>query len=307
MVISTPLSLVGEATERPPTILVVDDEPSMRNNVKLALKHQDYCLFEACCGKDALKITHEQPVDLILLDLMMPDLDGFGVLTQLNHDTDAPFVLVISADSHLDTRAIAFEQGADDFIIKPYNTLELVARIRRLLARKKQLDEARTLSRFDSLTGLRNRYSFEKTIAAEVTRAKRFSHPLSLVYLDIDGLKQINDTFGHAIGDELLRTVAQVLLSTCRETDRPCRIGGDEFAAVLPETDQQKAADFLTRLNKKMSLSRYVAKETDLVPSVSVGLSVFPTDADNLSSLRRQADESLYRNKRIHKALRWIQ
>lgn len=282
-----------------PRILVAEDDADLRRAVVRRLRGAGYDVVEAADGCAALILVEATPVDVAVLDVMMPGLDGFRLSERLQALAEPPHIVIVSGRGGLDDRLRGLYGGAVDYVTKPFEFEDLLARISVAVRVRARLEEMRAESRVDLLTGLRNRRSFELTIAAEVARALRYQRPLSLAFLDVDGLKAVNDTHGHAAGDDLLRAVGRALLAVCRETDRPARIGGDEFAVVIPETDREGALPLLDRFRAAFVDHRFMANGVSISPSVSIGLAVFPTEANDAAGLRALADRDLYRAKRV--------
>ncbi|MBN4050343.1 diguanylate cyclase [Desulfobulbus sp. AH-315-M07] len=283
-------------------VLVVDDESDVRQVVCLRLKQEGFRVAECDGGASALALIAEQCFDVVVLDVLMPHVNGIEVLERLAAaDGVGPSVIVLSARVDLETRVTSLEVGAVDYIAKPFEASELIARIRVAIRQREALQDAISVSLEDSLTKLGNRRAFEQCIKAEMARALRHERPLSLVMIDADNLKTINDTYGHATGDKLLVAIADAIRTTLRISDHAARIGGDEFALVLPETTIEAARIVVRRLETCL-------QETQLVdgvfPRASMGVAAVPTDANNVDDLKRVADIALYEVKRSRPASR---
>lgn len=283
-------------------VLLADDDLDIRSAIATRLRADGYEIVETSDGTAALDRIQNEFFDVAILDIMMPGLNGFEVLEQVRAREDPPNIIFLSAAGAHANRLRALYGGAIDFIAKPYDAEELSARVAAAAREHARLMHARADSGIDPLTGLKNRRVFENLIA-EVNRAKRFSHPLALVYIDADGLKQMNDTYGHAGGDELLRAIARAIQVTCRQIDMAGRIGGDEFAVILPETDRTGAEHFVDRLLCALTAERVtdVTSGAEIAPAASVGFAILGVDAYETEDLKCAADQSLYKAK---KALR---
>lgn len=220
-------------------ILVVDDELC---NVEILadVLEPDFEVVFATSGAGALDIVERVDLDLVLLDVMMPGLDGYGVISRLKSDAataDIPVIFITGlTDSEAETRGL--ELGAVDFVTKPFTAAVVRARVRNHVELKRARDQIMLLAMTDGLTGLANRRRFDAVLEAEVKRHARSKSALSLILLDLDYFKAFNDRYGHVAGDECLRLVSGVLGTTIRRTtDLAARYGGEEFACILPDTD----------------------------------------------------------------------
>ncbi len=290
---------------RPPRVVVVDDEPSILEMLRLRLESMGATVFTILRGSEALPLARQEEPDLILLDIMMPDLDGFSVIRQLKEDETTRQIPVIfmTARDEIDSRVQGLDLGAHDYVTKPFNTVELIARIRAALRVKALQDELYEKNRLleqlatsDPLTGLPNRRTFEEQVYVEMERARRGNHPLSCLIFDIDNFKDINDVHGHQAGDEVLRQIGRVLLGRKRRTDMVSRYGGEEFVWLLPGAPLGAATElgeWLLRTIREMEIV------TTLVPlrvSVSIGVSTYEPETHGdipTSVLLASADESL--------------
>jgi diguanylate cyclase (GGDEF)-like protein len=227
----------------PATILIVDDEP-IQSEILGQLLETDYEVLCANSGREALALMESYRPDLVLLDVMMADLDGYQVLSQAKQNpvtTNIP-VIFITALGQYEAEARGLELGAIDYIAKPFNPTIVRMRVRNHLALKQARDELARLATTDGLTGLANRRRFDEALAGEIKRLTRTRAKLSLVLLDVDHFKLFNDLYGHLAGDQCLRLVGQTLKSALhRPADLSARYGGEEFACILPETDEYGA------------------------------------------------------------------
>ncbi len=285
-------------------VLVVDDDEDLRRILVTRLRGAGFDVVEAADGYGALQRIRAEPFDVVVLDIMMPRLDGYSVLERIREEEPAPAILFLSARGKLEDRVRGLSGGAVDYVTKPFHAAELVARVEAAARRKRELEEARIAMDTDAMTGLANRRRFERSLTAELTRASRYGRPLALVYLDVNGLKEVNDTWGHEAGDAMLHAVSHAIQDACRETDLPCRIGGDEFAIVLPETDREQTEYLRERLCESLANHSFEAGESTLAATASIGVAVFPEDAADENGLRRAADAELYREKKTDRLLR---
>jgi two-component system, cell cycle response regulator len=278
-------------------ILVVDDEADIRTMVALRLRAVGYAVLEAEDGAEAIAIVERNPIDLILLDVTMPKKDGYEVLEILRRLPEMPAVIFCSARADSDSRVRALYGGAQDFLTKPFDTEEMLARIATAIRMRRRLEEARSDALTDPLTSLGNRRDFNAALEEEIARSRRYSRPLALASLDADHLKSVNDAFGHASGDELLKAIARAIRKETRRSDRAFRVGGDEFAVLLAEANRALSEQYCARLRQALRQERFTAGSRTLIPSASMGLAVFPEDAADGSSLVDAADRALYQSK----------
>jgi len=290
---------------RPPRVVVVDDEPSILEMLRLRLESMGATVFTVPRGGDALPLARQEAPDLILLDIMMPDLDGFSVIRQLKDDETTRQIPVIfmTARDEIDSRVQGLDLGAHDYVTKPFNTVELIARIRAALRVKSLQDELYEKNRLleqlatsDPLTGLPNRRSFEEAAYVEMERARRGHLPLSCLIFDIDNFKEINDVHGHQAGDEVLRQIGRLLLGRRRRTDTVSRYGGEEFVWLLPGAPLPAATELGEWLLRTIRDLEIVTTHVPLRVSVSIGVSSYDPETHGdipTSLLLASADEAL--------------
>lgn len=286
-----------------PKVLLVDDN-QLNIKVLYELFKPDYDVYIALNGEQALQRCAELQPDLVLLDIVMPRLDGFEVCRQLKADPELAGIPVIFVSSYFDEaeEARGFALGAVDFIHKPVNPVITKARVRTQLQLKQQTDLLRAISQLDGLTGIANRRRFDLQLELDWRRCVRSNEPLSLLLLDIDYFKQYNDELGHLAGDECLRQIARCL-SLClgRPYDLLARYGGEEFVVLLPDTSLA-GAEFLAQqmLQRVRELALYHPLSGRGCVTVSIGVaSQMPQEDLNPLQLLQRADEQLYRAKQL--------
>jgi diguanylate cyclase (GGDEF)-like protein len=285
-------------------VLIVDDQPANIHALGKLIK-DDYQVLAATSGSKALEIANsqEQP-DLILLDIMMPQMDGYEVCRRLKaseYTHSIPVIFVTARDTTEDEEK-GFSLGAVDYISKPFRPTIARARIKNHMNLKIKTDMLEKLSMLDGLTDVPNRRFFEESLAREWARAERNGLPLSLVMLDIDDFKLYNDNYGHGAGDECLQRVARILKnSLVRPMDLLARYGGEEFVALLPETDAPGAMHVAREMNSAVQKSgiRHEYSRVSSVVTVSVGVATHSESAPPKSpdQLQKAADLALYRAK----------
>lgn len=277
------------------TILLVEDDANVVLMLSRRLQRAGYSVRVAGTVQAAREFTDW---DIAILDRHLPDGDGLELCEELRSVKPHAYLLVLTGDDRDSSKLEGFARGADDYVIKSANFEELVARVRagaRIVQLQKQLQE---LSMTDGLTSLRNRRAFDQQLPAALEHARRYQRTLSIAVIDIDHFKAINDGFGHDAGDAILRGVAQIIAAGTRQTDYAARIGGEEFAILLPETAMFEGLQFAEKLRNAVASSTIRVGDTSHNVTISIGLANVPhsqvCDADELF---RAADQALYRAK----------
>jgi len=284
-----------------PRLLVVDDQP-----INIQVMHQIFgaqCqVFMATCGQQALDFCRDTPPDLILLDIVMPGMDGFEVCQSLKANPltrDIPVIFVTAhTDAPQETRGL--EVGAVDFISKPINPAVVRARVKTQLTLKRQSDLMRKLVFLDGLTGVFNRRYLDQQLQVELARATRNKSPLALLMLDVDFFKRFNDLYGHQAGDDCLRAVATTLKENLRRpADLVVRYGGEEFVCVLPDTSFDNAMAIAAALERHLR-GKGIAHLDSEFQVVTASFGVTATGDEHplsVAELLALADQQLYRAK----------
>jgi two-component system, cell cycle response regulator len=280
------------------SVLVVDDEPDKRMLFAFALGNEGYEVYTAADGVEGLAAVEEHQPDLIVTDVMMPRMDGYEMIRRVRGNPQTKFIPVIiqsAARNESSDVRLGSELGALGYLTDPTDLDLLRARARTLLELKQYLDSCQEEAFTDHLTGLANRRRFERQLEREVARTERYSRPFCLLIIDIDNFKDVNDTFGHEAGDEALRRVANVIQSGTRGIDTGARIGGDEFAVILPETSLERGLEVAERLRASIA-----ALDADPAArlTASLGVAELPACARTGDELRAAADAALYEAKR---------
>ena len=288
-------------------IVIVEDEAKYRDLLTEALAADGYEVESAADGAAGLVLIRRTVPDAVVLDWVLPILDG-GALTRAIKGDPAlarVFVIITSARGAGVNRAEGIEIGADDYLVKPIEPKELLAKLRNGLTMRRlraELEEKnRELARLastDTLTELPNRRSFDHTLERELRGAKRYSDAVSLVLLDLDEFKSVNDRFGHGVGDEVLKEIGVRLRDACRAGDQVARIGGEEFALTLTRTDEYGAKAAAERTRLLVSETPFATSAGQLAITASLGIACAGGAIGyEARDLFKAADEALYQSK----------
>ncbi|HYN85669.1 MAG TPA: diguanylate cyclase [Pyrinomonadaceae bacterium] len=279
-------------------VLVVDDEPDKLEMIAFALRREGYDVRTAADGIEGLDAVAALQPDLIITDVMMPRLDGYELARRVRSNPLTRFIPIIiqsAARGAAQDVRLGSEIGALGYITDPSDIDLLRARARTLLEFKDYLDSCEEAAFTDHLTGLANRRRFERQLEREEARTRRYGRPFCLLLLDVDNFKEVNDTNGHDAGDEAIRALANVIQSGTRGIDTGARVGGDELAVIMPETDFAHGAEAAERLRQAVA-EREIANVGRITSSF--GLAEFPTCARDWRALFAVADAALYEAKR---------
>ncbi len=305
----------SHAENAPFSVLVVEDQASMRASLVKELQHAGVTeVMEAADGQVALQLFKLRRPDLVLLDIRLPGLDGYGVAHQMRESEPGdwtPIIFLSGLDTDLDVwRGI--ESGGDDYLVKPVKPIVLVAKLRamrRLLDMRRRLismsaelhlanQRLNEMVEMDALTGLVNRRGFDRILHAEIIAARRDGTPLTLMLCDLDHFKRYNDSCGHVKGDECLRAIGKLLREVCmRPRDVASRYGGEEFAMILPKTPRSGAMTFARALGKMLRVRALPHPDSPLgeVLTLSGGITTcIPDESTSAESMVMRADQALY-------------
>ena len=275
-----------------PLLLIVDDIPSNVQTLAAILKN-DYEIKVATNGQRALELSFSniQP-DLILLDVEMPQMNGYEVCMKLkNTDSTKNIpIIFITANHDIEDEEKGLNLGAVDYITKPVNPAIVRARVKTHITIKKQYDELKFIAMHDKLTSLYNRHYLMDAAIRKISSATRKNEPLTIVMSDIDHFKMVNDTYGHLVGDGVLKDVASVLNSTNRAEDFVARYGGEEFVTIFENCDAQNAAIKAQQMREEIeNLNSQGIKITS-----SFGVAQLSAKHENFDMLLKDADDALY-------------
>ncbi len=296
----------SKKTEQLPLLLLVEDSQTTTALLSKYLGNS-YRLLHAKDGVQAWAALESNPeIALVITDIHMPNMTGHQLLVKIRKSEDGrhknlPVIVMTTAEDNVD-RNLAFLNGANDFVTKPIDEMEMMARvnvhyrlartIRELEASQFALAEQATT---DSLTKLRNRRAFFENGAKAVVMARRYMSDLSVVLLDIDHFKKINDTYGHSVGDDALVLVGEILLELSRAEDTVARIGGEEFALLLPDTNRLGTAVLAERIRSAIEREQFISGDKIISITASIGIATFGVDsAETIDQLLGVADNRLY-------------
>ncbi|HMB96177.1 MAG TPA: diguanylate cyclase [Tepidisphaeraceae bacterium] len=279
-------------------LLVADNIKMIHALVRAHLADEPVEIYSATDGDEALEMARRLMPDVLLLDVEMPDPDGWEVCRILKEDpqTSGISIIFLSADADAAQKIRGLELGAVDYVTKPWDPAELKARVRSALRTKELIDLLSEQAMIDGLTGLRNRSYFDQRLVSETSGALRHKTPLSCVMADVDHFKQFNDRYGHAIGDDVLRQTCRILNDAARLSDIVCRYGGEEIVALLPLTSLDQAVVYAERARSELESFSLAHRSGELKITASFGVAELShTGGENLLIA---ADQALYEAKR---------
>ncbi len=282
---------MNKKTQQKHTILIVDDDPNILHMLEMFLGKREFQILTAQNGREALERMEMERPDLIICDIMMPEMDGYELRRKILGDDRfrfIPFIFLSAKGKPIDV-VKGMEMKVDDYITKPFDYAVFLARVSAILQRYQELNK---LIHYDALTGLYNRRAIEDYLKQELERVKRYRRQMSLLMLDLDFFKNINDTYGHDFGDRVLVAIANVLRTNIRELDFAGRFGGEEFLVIMPETDIKESAFVAERLREAVELMHF--EKSDLKVTISGGLATAPKDGMTGDALLKKADMALY-------------
>jgi two-component system, cell cycle response regulator len=277
-------------------VLIVDDDPAICRLLSKWLGAAGYSVAQVNSGADALAAIEESCPNFLVTDWDMPGgISGLELCRHVRRSNLPQYVYTVMLTARTDADAFvqALESGADDFTRKPIERAELLARLNsgsRIIELEHRLS---LLAKSDPLTGLATKRTFQEYLEREWRRARRYRTELSCVMLDIDFFKRINDTFGHAAGDEVIRAIGRVLTESCRSTDFVGRVGGEEFCILLPETNEENAVAWAERLRARVAETRVPADGKLLSATVSLGVTQMTEATTTAAQFVDDADQCL--------------
>ncbi len=302
-------------------ILIVDDEEVIRDMLVEHLSDEGFTAVAVPSGEAALEVFRDDPDHLVITDIRMEGMSGVELLGEVKKLNEEALVIIITSHASLDTAVATLKAGAYDYIFKPFEDLDTITEVVNramdkiaLLHQNRQLvedlernhqrmeesrDMLKELAIRDGLTGLFNHRHFKDILETELSRAERYGRPLCLIMLDVDRFKNYNDTHGHPAGDEVLKTLADIINTRLRDVDSAARYGGEEFVFLLPETDRKGGEMVAEEIRAQVENYPFEGRESQPLGKVTVSLGVaeFPADCSDSSALIKKADEALYRAK----------
>jgi len=291
------------------SILVVDDSPHASRMVATALKEDSHAVTVCASGKEALEKVETETFDVIIISLLLRNEDGLRLLSALRAGNKSRHMPILTIVDENDAEQIAkcLEIGANDCVLTPVDKAELLARTRTQIRMRRYHDNLRksyetslSLALTDELTGISNRHYLMAHLGALINEAKSSGKPLAMMMIDVDVFKEINDSYGHDVGDAVLREIAMRLLNNLRIFDTVARFGGDEFVVVMPSCSEDEAIAAGERLRAKVSDAPIALDRSpySIRISISVGITNWRGDGDSENALLRRADQALYEAKR---------
>lgn len=282
-------------------VIAIDDSPINLKLMQSVLEREGYLVLTHTDSTDVVDLIKREKPALILMDVMMPEIDGLSLLQSLGYEeetADIPVVMVSAKTTGKDLKD-ALELGAFDYLKKPIDELELIARVQAALRYKIQRDNLRDLAVRDSLTGLYNHGLLMELLAKEMYNQSRENFSLAFVMLDIDHFKEINDTYGHQAGDFILQGISEILTNTFRLGDSIARYGGEEFAVILPRVDRSTALTLGERIRQKISSHNFHFEGKKIQVSASFGIVIHHEDGSlDGGALVKKADMALFTAKK---------
>jgi len=302
-------------------LLVVDDEETLRSVVSQVLSADGFLVAEAASGEEALEEFRAKSHSVVITDIRMGGMSGIELLTAIKEHNPDTQVVIMTSHASLDSALTALRAGAYDYLVKPFESLDLISAVAgraaekaRLVAQNRELVEKLKLANEDlqkangilqemavrdGLTSLYNHRYFQEALALEFARSKRYAKQCSVIFIDVDNFKMYNDTHGHPEGDGLLRTLAGIMTTHLRTTDLAARYGGEEFVLLLPETAKESAVRIAQGLRAKVEEEPFPGRETQPLGrvTISIGVASYPEDGSDAPSVMAYADQLLYKAK----------
>ncbi len=282
-------------------ILAIDDDPLIGKLIKKLLERKGHQVETATNGEDALKMIVGCSFDIVITDIKLPQMDGMAVLDKIKEINPEIDVIVITGFGSIESAVSFMKAGALDYISKPINSDHLEIIVQKALERKELIKASRErdlylqLSLTDALTGIFNHKYFQDHLERELVHSHRKNRVLSIMLVDIDNFKNVNDQFGHQAGDKVLQMLSSDLIKACRSHDTVARYGGEEFGIILPDTDTEMTESVASRILHMISTQLY--KPLTIPITVSIGISCFPVHCGEKEELIRKADIALYHSK----------
>ncbi len=287
-----------------PKILVVEDDSAIRELLHIFLVKSGFQSFTAISAEEGIDILKNQDIGIVLTDVQLPGMNGLELakLIRNNYNSD---VIIMTGHCLEYSFEDAMAYGASDLIMKPIRLEDLLLRVNMVIKNRserkehnRKLEELKNLSIKDDLTGLFNSRQFYSHIDQEIERSNRYFRPLSLILMDIDNFKSLNDTYGHLFGDKILSGIGEIIKSAIRMQDTAYRYAGDEFTIILPETDLERAIAVAERVRQAIAnQTQVLSNPRPLKVTVSIGVVEYLTD-EEIKCFVHRADSAMYSSKR---------
>lgn len=287
------LQMFNKEDEKPKRILIIDDDEALLASIYQILSLAGFDVEVLSDARSGLEEMLNKQPDCIILDVMMPELNGFSVMQRIRSDAQRQFtpVLFLTAKSDIEDKYKGFQLGADEYLTKPFQFEELMLRIKTLISR---VEKYRSLSMKDSLTGLYNRrYLIERLQELFVAHARK-PQDIALAIMDLDYFKRVNDTYGHPCGDAVLKSFASFLQAKLRDSDIITRYGGEEFIVVMPGTTAEQARDTLNRVREEFGRHEIQCEDARIFQTFSGGIAQLGNEGEDIPKLIQHADQALY-------------
>ncbi|MDL1969001.1 MAG: diguanylate cyclase [Deltaproteobacteria bacterium] len=285
------------------SILIVDDEPYIRNSIHEFIGMAGYKPFKSSSAEEALKILKTNTIHVVITDVRLPGINGLELTDIIKKDYDTDIIIITGYIGDYSYEE-AINKGASDFVSKPIRLEELLLRLKRVLKEQRitkervlMLKKLQELAITDGLTKLYNSRYFYKQLDSETDRSKRYNHPFTLLFMDIDHFKHYNDTYGHLEGDKVLARFGKTIKSCLRKMDTAYRYGGEEFVVILPETSRDEVMAAAKRIKKAIENEKFSPQSGKPISiTISIGVTEY-CRGERISTLVQRADKAMYLSK----------
>jgi diguanylate cyclase (GGDEF)-like protein len=284
--------------EERPVVVLADDDPSIRLMIRHVLESEEFDIVEAADGLEAIKAVEKHHPALVLLDAVMPGIDGFTTCKQIKDKghTDIPVMMITGLDDDASVER-AYDVGAIDYITKPIKWAVLKHRVKSVVAAVVSERKVQLLAYRDTLTNLPNRLLFADRLEHALIRAHRHRESVALMLIDIDDFKLVNDSFGHEAGDKLIKAIGGLLTKSMRRADTVARLGGDEFAVIVEDIDGPEDAISIADNLTTILAHNVRLDDQETYTGASIGIAIYPDDGDDARTLLKNSDTALFRAK----------
>ena len=284
--------------EERPVVVLADDDPSIRLMIRHVLESEEFDIVEAADGLEAIKAVEKHHPALVLLDAVMPGIDGFTTCKQIKDKghTDIPVMMITGLDDDASVER-AYDVGAIDYITKPIKWAVLKHRVKSVVDAVVSERKVQLLAYRDTLTNLPNRLLFADRLEHALIRAHRHRESVALMLIDIDDFKLVNDSFGHEAGDKLIKAIGDLLTKSLRRADTVARLGGDEFAVIVEDVDGPEDAISIADNLTTILAHNVKLDNQETYTGASIGIALYPEDGEDARTLLKNSDTALFRAK----------